>query len=65
MAFKNGWVHGVRHAAGIVYRAGADPYLLVVCMTTPLASDTDEPDEACRLVADITAASWTGDLPGR
>jgi beta-lactamase class A len=66
VAFKNGWVRGVRHAAGIVYRADTDPYILVVCLTTPLAgSGTDERDEACRLVAAIAAASWTGDLPGR
>ena len=65
VAYKNGWVSGVRHAAGIVDPADTDPYILVVCLATPLASDTDEPDEACRLVAGIAAASWTGELPGR
>jgi beta-lactamase class A len=53
VAFKNGWVRGVRHAAGIVYPADADPYTVVVCATTPL------PDgDACRLVARIAACSW-------
>lgn len=65
VAYKNGWVSGVRHAAGIVYRVDADPYILVVCLATPLASDTDEPDEACRLVAGIAAASWSGELSER
>jgi beta-lactamase class A len=64
VAFKNGWVNGSRHSAGIVYRPDG-PYILAVCLTTPLASDTEEPDDACRLVADIAAASWSGDLPGR
>ena len=60
VAFKNGWVDGVRHAAGIVYPADADPYALVVCATTPLAGTVgpDGRDEGCRLVAGIAAWSW-------
>jgi beta-lactamase class A len=60
VAFKNGWVHGVRHAAGIVYPTDSDPYALVVCATTPLAGvcGPDGRDEGCRLVASIAAWSW-------
>jgi beta-lactamase class A len=74
VAFKNGWVPGIRHAAGIVYPADADPYTLVVCLTTPLAgaprpadpagvpahdaTGPDGRDAACDLVARIAAASW-------
>jgi beta-lactamase class A len=57
VAFKNAWIHGVRHAAGIVYPPDADPYTLVVCATTPL------PDaDACRLLARIAASSWESRL---
>jgi beta-lactamase class A len=53
VAFKNGWVSGVRHAAGIVYPDGRAPYTLVICTTSTM------PDaEACLLLARIAAASW-------
>ncbi len=61
VAFKNGWIDGARHAAGIVYPADTDPYTLVVCLTTPLA-DADLPedrDAACRLVAEVAAWTWS------
>jgi len=52
-AHKNGWVQGVRHDAGIVYPPDADPYLLVVCLTST------QPDEVMRrLMASVAAASW-------
>jgi beta-lactamase class A len=61
VAFKNGWVSGVRHAGGIVYPDGRPPFTLVVCATTPLAEDghrKDGADEACRLLARIAEACW-------
>lgn len=60
VAHKNGWVTGVRHAAGIVYPDDAPPYTLSVCTTTPLARvpPLPAPDAACRLVSRIAAASW-------
>lgn len=60
VAHKNGWVTGVRHAAGIVYPDDAPPYTLVVCTTTPLARvpHVPAPDAACRLVSRVAAASW-------
>ncbi|WP_433529080.1 serine hydrolase [Micromonospora sp. CA-263727] len=61
LAHKNGWVRGVRHGAAVVYPDDADPYLLVVCTTTPLADDQrgDRADAAARrLAADISARVW-------
>jgi beta-lactamase class A len=58
IAHKNGWVHGVRHGAGIVFPDDAAPYAIVVCTTTELADDEDGDDEACRLIARVSAAAW-------
>jgi beta-lactamase class A len=58
IAHKSGWVHGVRHGAGVVFPDGAPPYALVVCTTTGLATGEDRDDPACRLLARIAAASW-------
>jgi beta-lactamase class A len=58
IAHKNGWVEGVRHGAGIVFPDDADPYAIVVCTTTALAHDEDGDDEACRLIARVSAAAW-------
>jgi len=53
IAHKNGWVRGVRHAAGVVFPADAPPFTLAVCTTTAL------PDaDACALIAEVAAASW-------
>ena len=62
IAHKNGWVHGVRHGAGVVFPGDAPPYAIVVCTTTDLADggptgDGDH-DAACRLIAQISAAAW-------
>lgn len=61
VAHKNGWVPGIRHAAGVVFPRDADPYTIVVCTSTPLAGTegTDGRDAACDLVARIARASWT------
>lgn len=60
-AVKNGWVTGVRHAAGVIFPDDAEPYLLAVCTTTPWAVN-GHPDRACRLVARISAAAWSARL---
>ena len=53
VAHKNGWVRGVRHAAGVVFPADAPPFTLAVCTTTAL------PDADARaLIAQVAAASW-------
>jgi beta-lactamase class A len=57
VAHKNGWIAGVRHAAGLVLPEDAPAYVVVVCATTPLAVNRPG-DEACRLVARVAAASW-------
>ena len=60
-AVKNGWIMGVRHAAGIVYPPRERPYLLAVCTSTPWA--VNEPDDgACQLVARISSAAWADRL---
>ncbi|RKN50685.1 serine hydrolase [Micromonospora endolithica] len=62
IAHKNGWVRGVRHGAGVVYPDDAPPYVVVACTTTDLADGgpdgDDVVDDACRLIADLSAAVW-------
>jgi beta-lactamase class A len=58
IAHKNGWVDGVRHGAGVVFPDDAAPYVIAVCATTPWATDEDGQDEACRLIAEISAVAW-------
>ncbi|MFU8872648.1 serine hydrolase [Micromonospora sp. SL4-19] len=62
IAHKNGWVHGVRHGAGVVFPADAPPYAIVVCTTTDLAdggpSGEEVEDDACRLIANVSAQVW-------
>ena len=57
VALKNGWIMGVRHAAGVIYPPGEPPYVLAVCASTPLAVNRHD-DEACQLVARVSAAAW-------
>jgi beta-lactamase class A len=59
IAHKNGWVHGVRHGAGVVFPDDAPPYAVVVCTTTELAGGGDDPDAACRLIARVSATVWS------
>jgi beta-lactamase class A len=61
VALKNGWIMGVRHAAGIVYPPGERSYVLAVCTSTPWAIN-EHNDEACQLVARISAAAWADRL---
>ncbi|MEV4616827.1 serine hydrolase [Kitasatospora sp. NPDC049258] len=58
IAFKNGWLPGVRHSAGIVYPQDAPPYAVVVCYSGPLANGRDAGDPAARLLARISAGYW-------
>ncbi|MEU5726877.1 serine hydrolase [Micromonospora sp. NPDC047738] len=61
IAHKNGWVHGIRHGAGVVFPADAPPYVIVVCTTTDLADggpSGEEDDDACRLIAHVSAQVW-------
>lgn len=62
IAHKNGWVRGVRHGAGVVFPADAPPYTVVVCTTTDLAdggaTGDETEDDACRLIARISATVW-------
>ncbi|MBM0257492.1 serine hydrolase [Micromonospora sp. 4G55] len=70
IAHKNGWVQGVRHGAGVVLPDDAPPYVIVVCTTTDLAdggaTGEEVEDDACRLIAEISAAVWAArhDLAG-
>lgn len=60
IALKNGWVRGVRHGAGVVFPDDAPPYTVAVCTTSDEGdSATDDTDnDACRLIADISARVW-------
>ncbi|MEU7997328.1 serine hydrolase [Micromonospora sp. NPDC049060] len=61
IAHKNGWVRGVRHGAGVVFPNDAPPYAVVVCTTTDIADggpSGEEDDDACRLIARVSAAAW-------
>jgi beta-lactamase class A len=53
VAHKSGWVKGISHDAGIVYPAGAPPYVLVMCTTSNLSED-----DALGLIAGASAAAW-------
>ncbi|SCG36984.1 serine hydrolase [Micromonospora halophytica] len=70
IAHKNGWVRGVRHGAGVVFPDDAPPYVIAVCTTTDLAdggaSGEEVEDDACRLIADVSATVWAArhDLAG-
>ncbi|SCL15672.1 beta-lactamase class A [Micromonospora nigra] len=55
IAHKSGWVRGVRHGAGVVFPDDAPPYLVVTCTSTDLV---DADADACRLVAEVSAAAW-------
>jgi beta-lactamase class A len=57
VALKNGWILGVRHAAGVVYPPDGPPYVLAVCTSTPWAINRHD-DDACQLVAKVSAAAW-------
>ncbi|MBE1492182.1 serine hydrolase [Plantactinospora soyae] len=62
IAHKNGWVRGVRHGAGVVFPDDAPPYAVVVCTTATPGGDGDadsgRDDDACRLIARISAMVW-------
>lgn len=58
IAFKNGWLPGVRHSAGVVRPSDAAPYVIAVCYSGPLASGHDEQDPAASLVARLSARAW-------
>ncbi|WP_371495091.1 class A beta-lactamase-related serine hydrolase [Kitasatospora sp. NBC_00374] len=58
IAFKNGWLPGVRHSGGIVYPPDAPPYGIVVCYSGPLATGHAVDDPAARLLARISAGYW-------
>ncbi|MFG1917845.1 serine hydrolase [Micromonospora sp. NPDC048898] len=62
IAHKSGWVRGVRHGAGVVLPADAPPYLIAVCTTTDPtdgnASGDETKDDACLLIAHISAQVW-------
>ena len=58
IAHKSGWVRGVRHGAGLVLPDDAPPYLIAVCATTDLAGDDQVEDDACRLLAHVSARVW-------
>ena len=50
VAYKSGWVDGVRHSAGVVLPADAPPYVLAVCTT-------GVPDAAA-VIANVSKTVW-------
>lgn len=54
IAHKNGWVRGVRHAAGVVFPDDAAPYVVTVCTTMEPGDD----EAARRMIARISAHVW-------
>lgn len=57
IAHKNGWVRGVRHSVGVVYPDDAPPYVLAVCSTGD-HPDRSPDEEACQVIADISARAF-------
>lgn len=53
VAHKNGWVHGVRHSAALVFPSDAPDFLLVVCTSSSLDEEGGKD-----LLAEIAAAAW-------
>ena len=64
VAHKNGWVRGIRHAAGVVFPDDAPPYTVVVCTSADpdsggITGSGADPDAAARrLIARVSAAVW-------
>jgi beta-lactamase class A len=54
VAHKSGWVDGISHDAGIVYPDDADPFIVVICTSSPL----DE-RSGCHLIASGAEAAWS------
>ncbi|GAA4890238.1 serine hydrolase [Streptomyces coeruleoprunus] len=65
IAFKNGWITGVRHSAAVVLPEDAPPYALAVCYTGPLASGHAVADPAARVLARVSARVWSLRHTGR
>ena len=57
-AAKNGWVTGIRHGAMIVYPDDAEPYVLVACASSPLATSDDGDDPVCRTFGELSGLVW-------
>jgi beta-lactamase class A len=57
VAHKNGWIRGIRHAAGMVFPTDAPPFVLAVCTTTPLAVNVAG-DDSCQLIRTVAQAAW-------
>ena len=60
IAHKNGWVHGIRHGAGVVLPDDAPPYAIAVCTTAATADGGPAYDDATarRLIATVSATAW-------
>lgn len=65
IAFKNGWISGVRHCAAVVRPDDAPPYAVAVCYTGPLASGEAVGDPAARLLARVSGRVWSLRHPQR
>jgi beta-lactamase class A len=50
VAYKSGWVPGVRHSAGVVMPTDAPPYVIAICTT-------GVPD-ASSLIAEVSRMAW-------
>jgi beta-lactamase class A len=53
IAHKNGWLRGMRHAAGVVFPDDAPPYVVAVCTT-----EAGDDESARRLIARVSARAW-------
>jgi beta-lactamase class A len=54
IAHKNGWIQGIRHAAGVVFPDDAPPYVIAVCTTIEPGDD----EAARRLIVQVSAGAW-------
>jgi beta-lactamase class A len=53
VAHKSGWIEGVSHDVGVIYPAGAEPFVFAMCTTSDLDHTT-----ATDLIARVAAAAW-------
>ncbi|WP_035792194.1 serine hydrolase [Kitasatospora mediocidica] len=59
IAFKNGWITGIRHSVGVVRPPDSPAYVIAVCYAGPLANGDATGDPAARVLARVSAGVWS------
>lgn len=59
IAFKNGWIRGIRHSVGLVRPPDSPAYVIAICYAGPLATGDADDDPAARVLARLSTAVWS------